>query len=69
MPAYSKETFPDALGESSFLVLPINMSDFKSHEALTRTVLQYFHKVIDLLDNNNKGLCIALQVPSELGRQ
>lgn len=41
-----KERFPDAVAaESYFLVLPFDVTDFESHEALTQTVLQHFQKV------------------------
>ena len=40
-----KDKFPDVTGESHFLVLPFDVSDFKSHATLMQTVLQYFQKV------------------------
>ena len=40
-----KDKFPDVTGESHFLVLPFDVSDFKSHAALMQTVLQHFQKV------------------------
>ncbi|XP_078351079.1 dehydrogenase/reductase SDR family member 7-like isoform X1 [Oculina patagonica] len=63
--AYNKEKFPDATAESHFLVLPIDMSDFQSHKALTKPVLQHFHK-IDVLVNNAGMLQVGLAEHTKL---